>query len=127
MAEYLALQFLGKHIYPVRLLEWHRKHDKADVKTKVTLKGVNKGINYYKPGHARFDATPTYDEILTALRENKAVILEEKNPIHSIFLVRDNGVNYIINYGTVKKANVKRIANKLTTNTTYHGMVIVTR
>lgn len=127
IAMYEALQFLGKHIYPLHLLEWFRKYDKDDIKAKVTVKGVSKGINYYKPGHAKYDSTPTYDEINKALLAGKAVILEQKNPIHSIFLIRDFGVNYIINYGSVKKVDVKKIAKTATSNKTYKGMVIIER
>ena len=125
MAEYLALQYLGKHIYPLHLLEWHREFDRQDIKAKVTLKGVTKGINYFRPGHAKYDATPTYEEIEDALLDYKAVILEQKNPIHSVFLFRDNGLDYMISYGKVKRINVRSIANTATTNKTYKGMVIV--
>jgi hypothetical protein len=127
MAMYEALQFCGKHIYPLHLYQWFKEHDKSDIKAKVTVKGVAKGINYYKAGHAKYDSTPTYEEIEKALKEGKAVILEQKNPIHTIFLIQDAGINYIINYGAVKKVNIKRIAKTATSNKTYKGMVIVER
>ena len=127
MAEYLALQYVNKHIWPVNLLRWHRKHDKEDVKAKVTVKGVCKGINHYKPDSATYHAEPTCHKIETALKNGEAVILEQKNPIHSIFLVRDNGVDYIINYGKIKRVNVEKIAKTATNNKTYRGMVCVRR
>ena len=125
MAEYLALQYIGYHKYPLHLLEWHRANDKADIKAKVTLKGVTKGINHFKPGHAIYVPVPTAGKISYALYSGKCVILEQKNPIHSVFLFRDNGLDYMISYGKVKRINVRSIANTATTNKTYRGMVIV--
>lgn len=127
MAEYLALQCIGKHVWPINILAWHRKKDSEDIKAKVTLRGVSKGINHYCPGHSRYDSTPTYSEMDSALKSGSCVILEQKNPIHSIFLVRDDGANWIINYGTVKKVNLQSIAKTATTSKTYRGMVIVKR
>ena len=127
MAEYLALQYVGIHKYPLHLLRWHKKYDKEDVKAKVTVKGVCKGINNFKPDSAKYFAEPTYHKIMDALKRGEAVILEQNNPIHSVFLVRDDGVDYIINYGTVKRVNVKRIAKTVTQNKTYRGMVCVRR
>lgn len=125
MAEYLALQYLHKHIWPITLLRWHKKHDQEDVKAKVTVKGVCKGINHYVKDSAFYFSTPTYHRIMAALHSGRCVILEQKNPIHSIFLVRDNGVDYIINYGKVKRVNVDKISKTATANKTYRGMVIV--
>ena len=127
MAEYLALQYLGIHKYPLHLLRWHRKYDKADLKAKVTVKGVCKGINNLKPDMAKYYAEPTYHRIMDALKRHEAVILEQKNPIHSVFLVRDDEVDYIINYGKIKQVNVERIAKTATDNKTYRGMVCVRR
>ena len=90
MAEYLALQYLHKHICPITLLRWHRKSDQEDIKSKVTLRGVEKGINHYKPGAASYDRIPTSVEIRKHLREGHVIILEQKNPIHSIFLFHDD-------------------------------------
>ena len=126
MAEYLALQYLHKHIWPITLLRWHRKHNSEDVKAKVTVQGVSKGINHYKKGSAYYDPTPTASEISKAL-QNGVVILEQKNPIHSVFLFRDKGVSYMANYGKVTKVNVSKIAKTATTSETYRGAVYVKR
>lgn len=125
MAEYLALQYLGKHIYPLHLLQWHRANDKEDVKAKVTLKGVTKGINHYKPGHAKYVSTPTVTKAKLTLTSGGCLILEHRNPIHSVFICRDNGVDYIISYGKVSKVNINSTIAKATTNKTYRGMVII--
>lgn len=127
MAEYLALQYCGKHEWPINILAWHRKKDSEDIKAKVTLRGVSKGINHYCPGHSRYDSTPTYSEMDSALKSGSCVILEQKNPIHSVFLIREGGVNYMFTYGKVKQINLAKIAKTATTNATYKGMVIVTR
>ena len=125
MAEYLGLQYIGKHVYPLHLLQWHRTHDKADIKAKVTLKGVTKGINHYKPQRAVYEVTPTLDKMEKALKVRDAVILEQKNPIHSIFIFREGGLDYMITYGKVKRISLAKIAKTATTNKTYRGMVIV--
>lgn len=125
MAEYLALQYLCKHVYPLHLLKWHRTRDKEDIKAKVTLRGVTKGINHYRKGRATYVQTPTVNKARLALASGACLILEHRNPIHSVFIVRDNGVDYIISYGKVKKVNLTRTIAKATTNTTYRGMVIV--
>lgn len=125
MAEYLALQYIHKHIWPVTLLRWHRRSDREDVKAKVTVKGVAKGINHYKPGASYYDPTPTATEIRRGLSSGHAVILEQKNPIHSIFIVRDKGVDYMISYGKVTRIDVCKIARTATTNKTYRGMVTI--
>lgn len=125
MAEYLALQYLGKHIYPLHLLQWHRKNDKEDIKAKVTLKGVTKGINHYRKGHARYVATPTVAVAKITLAGGGCLILEHRNPIHSVFIFRDNGVDYIISYGKVSKVNINSTIAKASKNQTYRGMVII--
>lgn len=127
MAEYLALQYLHKHIWPINLLRWHRKYDSEDVKAKVTVKGVSKGINHYKKGSAYYDPTPTAAEIQRELLEGHVVILEQKNPIHSIFLFRDQGVSYMASYGKVKSVSIPRIVKTATTSKTYRGAVYVKR
>ena len=125
MAEYLALQFLGKHVWPIELLRWHRKHDKEDIRAKVTVKGVAKGINHYRVNRAVYETIPTETKIKNALASGAVVILEQKNPIHSIFIFRDLGWDYMISYGKVTKISIARIAKTATTNKNYRGMVIV--
>lgn len=125
MAEYLALQFLHKHIWPITLLRWHKKHDQEDVKAKVTVKGVTKGINHYKPDAAKYDPEPTGPKIRYYLRTGHVIILEQKNPIHSVFIFHDDGHNYMATYGKVTRINVDKISKTATANKTYRGMVIV--
>lgn len=125
MAEYLALQYVHKHVYPLHLLQWHRANDKEDIKIKVTLKGVTKGINHYRPGRATYVPTPTASKAKLALTSGAVIILEHRNPIHTVFIFRDKGMDYIVSYGKVKKVNITSTVAKATTNKTYKGMVIV--
>lgn len=127
MAEYVALQYIGIHKYPIHLLKWHKSHTPNDVKAKVTVKGVSKGINRLAKGKgtAKYYTTPTTTRIKKALSSGAVVIMEEGGPIHSITLIQDNGKNYIINYGNVKRVDVNSIVKKATHNDTYRGMVIV--
>lgn len=127
MAEYVALQFCGVHIWPIDILKWHKKHDKSDVKAKVTVHGVARGIDALGKGKA--DATYYRDvtaaRMKEALDKGMAVIMEQKNPIHSICIIPDDGEYWLINYGGVSKANVDKLAKTATTNKTYRGMVTV--
>ncbi len=125
MAEYMALQYLKKHIWPITILRWHRKSDQEDIKSKVTLRGVEKGINHYKPGAAKYDPEPTAPKIRYYLRTGHVIILEQKDPIHSVFIFHDDGHNYMATYGKVKRINVDKISKTATANKTYRGMVIV--
>lgn len=129
MAEYVALQFLGLHMWPIHLLKWHKAHTPNDVKSKVTVKGVSKGIHQMAKGKgsAIYYKTPTVARIEFAMKAGHVVILEQKNPIHSIALIRDRGVTYKISYGTVTKVSVPAIAKTVTSNLTYRGMVVVKR
>lgn len=125
MAEYLALQYIGTHYWPITILRWHKRHDKEDIKAKVTVKGVAKGINHYRKNHAVYESTPTLTKLKSAMASGAAVILEQKNPIHSVFLFRDKGWDYMVSYGKVKKVSLSRIIKTATTNKTYKGMVII--
>ena len=129
MAEYVALQFCGVHRWPIDLYKWHKKHTKGDVKSKVTVRGVAKGIDALGKGKA--DATYYRDvsagRIKEALDKGQAVIMEQKNPIHSICIIPDDGENWLVNYGNVTKADVNKLAKTATTNKTYRGMVTVKR
>lgn len=129
MAEYVALQFLGVYKWPIHLLKWHKSHTPGDVRAKVTVKGVSKGINALAKGNgtAAYYTTPTAQRIRQALDKGYLVIMEQKNPIHSVTLIRDGKTDYIINYGSVKKVNVNSIAKTATGNETYRGMIIVRR
>ena len=125
MAEYLALQYIHKHIWPITILRWHKKSDQEDIKAKVTLKGVAKGINHYRPGRATYVSIPTVGKANYVLFNGSAIILEHRNPIHSVFIFRDNGMDYIVSYGKVSRVNIASTIAKATTNKTYRGMVIV--
>lgn len=133
MAEYVALQWLGIHKWPIKLLGWHKKHTKSDIKSKVTLRGITKGIKKIgkKKGTATYHETVTADRIRKAMREGALVIMEQKNPIHSIALIperRKNGYTiYRVSYGKVNGVTAGGMADTATTNKTYRGMIVVKR
>ncbi len=129
MAEYVALQFCGIHKWPIDLYKWHKKHTKKEVKAKVTLRGVAKGIDSI--GKKKADAT-YYREVSAsrmkeALEKGQAVIMEQKNPIHSICIIPDGDTPWLVNYGNVTKADVGKLAKTATTNKTYRGMITIKR
>lgn len=129
MAEYIALQWIGIHKWPINLLKWHKKHTPEDVKSKVTVKGVDKGIDVLGKGKgtSTYYATPTAARISAAMKAGKLVIMEQGGPIHSIVLLPDNGKTYMISYGKVTQVDVAEIARTATTNKTYRGMDVVKR
>ena len=137
MAEYIALQFLGVKkltinkntygVWPINLLKWHRKYTPNQVKSKVTVRGVARGINAIGKGVGK----ATYHRVVTAkgmseaLEAGRMVIMEQADPIHTIALLPDSEGVYMASYGRVKEVSVKAIAKTATTNATYRGMVIV--
>ena len=137
MAEYVALQWLGVEkikdnrrtvgIYPINLLNWHRKHTPKDVKSKVTVRGVSKGINQIakSKGKSRYYKVVTASRIRKAIRSGYTVIMEQDNPIHSIFLMHDEDGTFMVSYGKVTKVNIDHIASTATKNATYRGMVVI--
>ena len=129
MAEYIALQWLGIHKWPINLLRWHKKHTPEDVKSKVTVKGVDKGIDVLGKGKgtSTYYSTPTAARISTAMKAGNLVIMEQGGPIHSIVLLPDSGKTYMISYGKVTQVSVAEIARTATTNKTYRGMIVVKR
>lgn len=129
MAEYIALQWLGIHKWPINLLKWHKKHTPKEVKAKVTVKGVDKGIDVLgkKKGISNYYTTPTEEKINAAMKAGNLVIMEQGNPIHTIALIPDSGKAYMASYGKVTKVTVDRIAKTATKDKTYRGMVIVKR
>lgn len=134
MAEYVCLQFLGVHKWPINLYKWHKSHTKGDIKSKVTVKGVSKGINKQckNKGIARYYSKPTFEIMDKAIKANCAVILEQKSPIHTICIIPDQGKDgkvtpYLVNYGKVSKADLKKLIKTATTNQTYRGLVTVAR
>lgn len=137
MCEYIALQWLGVKkikvdgksvgIYPINLLKWHREHTKDQIKSKVTIKGVGRGINKLSDGWAVYSEKVTAEKIKDALNEGNIVIMEQKSPIHSILLLKDKDDVYIADHGKVEKADIDKIAKKATVNRTYRGMLEVTK
>ena len=127
MAEYIALQFIGVHKWPIRLLEWHRANTPEDIFAKVTVKGVSKGIKHFGKGKgsAEYIAKPTAERIQSAIDEGAVVVLEQGNPIHTVTLLPDKKGIYCANAGTVRKTTAEAKAKKATTSKRYRGMVIV--
>ena len=137
MAEYIALQFLGVKkltvkkntygVWPINLLKWHRKYTPNQVKSKVTVRGVARGINDIGKGKGRasYRRVVTCKGMSEALEAGHMVIMEQADPIHTIALLPDSDGVYMASYGRVKEVSVKALAKTATTNATYRGMVIV--
>lgn len=138
VAEYIALQFLGvrkimihgrrRGIFPINLLKWHRIHTPEEVKAKVTIKGVSEGINRLAgKGTAHYYKTVSADRIERALKAGHPVIMEQRNPIHTVILLPDRDKAYIANHGKVERVNIGKIAKTATTNKRYRGMVSIVK
>lgn len=135
MAEYVALQLFkvkkvgGKTLYPLHILNWHKKHTPKAVRAKVTLKGVAVGLNKIGAGHckAKYYSMPSATIAKKTMKAGAVVIMELGSPIHSITLIYDNGAYWRIDYGKCRKANVDKLAKKATKNSTYRGMIVITK
>ena len=135
MAEYVALQLFGikkigkKTLYPIYIYEWHREHTPKAVRSKVTLKGVAIGINKIAKERckAKYYTMPNSEIMKKSMKAGAVVIMELGKPIHSITLIYDSGKYWRIDYGKCRKVNVDKMAKKATKNSTYRGMIIITR
>lgn len=130
VAEFIALQFIGVYRkWPNYLLKWHKKHTPNDVEAKVTVRGVAKGINKIAKGKGKavYHKTLSEDQMRATLKAGNLIILEQKDPIHSIVLVYDNKKLYMISYGKITRTSVAKIRKTATSNDTYRGMVVVKR
>ena len=135
MAEYVALQLCGvkklggKTLYPLHILNWHKKHTPKAVRAKVTLKGVAIGINKIgkRKCKAKYYSMPNSEIMKKSMKAGAVVIMELGSPIHSITMVYDSGKYWRIDYGKCRKANVDKLAKKATKNSTYRGMIVITK
>ena len=127
VAEYIALQWLGiPKQWPIHLLKWHKKHTPNEIYAKVTLRGVEKGIDAISgKDAAKYYKKVTAGRIQKAMDKGHLVIMEQKNPIHSIVLLPDKGDCYMASHGRVKRISVKEIAKTATSNSRYRGMIVV--
>ena len=137
MAEYIALQWIGVEkfkdgrktlrIWPINLLKWHREHNEAQVKAKVTVRGVAQAIRRLAKGKgtASYYTTVTASKIRKAIKEGHPVIMEQADPIHTIILLPDKDGTFKASYGTVTQVSIDSIAKTATTNRTYRGMVVI--
>lgn len=125
-AFYIALRFCGKKEKMNPLLKWSRSHLKKYMKSKLTIKGVARGLNK-KCGRkvATYYKKPTLKRVNDALNHGYLVLMEQGGPIHTLVLYRANGKTYKLDHGNVSKVSTKSVVNKATSNSTYRGLVIV--
>lgn len=137
MAEYIALQFIGIKkirvgkkslgIYPINLLKWHKENTPGEIYAKVTVKGVSEGINKIGKGKgtAKYYKTVTAERIEKAIDAGNLVIMEQKDPIHTIVLLPDKEGCFMASHGKVTKVSIAKITKTATTNERYRGMIVV--
>ena len=108
------------------LLKWSRSHLKKYMKSKLTIKGVAKGLNK-KMGRkvATYHKTASLKAINRALDAGHLVLLETGSPIHTNVLYRANGKTYHLDHGNVKPVNTAKMVKKATKSATYRGWVDV--
>ena len=123
---YIGLRFCGKKEKMNPLLKWTKKHLKKYMKSKLTIKGVARGLNK-KTGRkvATYHKTCGLKSINKALNNGHLVLLETGSPIHTNVLYRANGKTYHLDHGNVKKVNTAKMVKKATKSATYRGWVDV--
>lgn len=127
VAFYIALRYLGKKKTMGTLLRYTRKNLDKYISAKLTIKGVSVGINkIMKEDCAVYYPKPDYKLILQCLKNDRLILLETGNPIHTNVLIRGSGDKYYnISDGQVKEIDVGHIVSKATTSNVYRGCVIV--
>ena len=125
-AFYVGLRFCGKKETMGQLLKWTRQNLKGYLKTKLTVRGVAKGINK-KAGKkvAIYHRKCSYNAVKKALKNGHLVILEQGNPIHTVVLYWSNGQTYKLDHGKVSRSSAKKACSKATSSSTYRGWIDV--
>ena len=125
-AFYIALSFCGKKEKMNPLLKWSRSHLKKYMKSKLTIKGVARGLNK-KAGRkvATYHKTASLKAINRALDAGHLVLLETGDPIHTNVIYRASGKTYHLDHGNVKKISAAKMVKKATKSSTYRGWVDV--
>lgn len=136
MAEYVALQWLGVkkirvgkkrvHPYPINLLRWHKQNTPEDIAAKVIIKALEVGIKELSDGRAKYYKKVTKDRMSDALEKGKLVAFEQKDPIHTVLLIPDDGV-WVASHGTVTKTTVDKMMKTVLKSTKYRGMVVIAK
>ena len=137
MGEYVVLQWLGKHMYPIRLLDWHKENTPNLIAAKVLIKATREGVNEIGvgKGKATYTAEPNSDKIVKALDDGKWVLFERNDPIHTVTFMKDDGHYYMISSGKVTKKSKAKLIEYINKNglksgdknPKYRGTVIVTK
>lgn len=127
MAEYVALQWCGINIYkPTTLLKLHRKHTKADIKAKVTIKGVYHLMRDLLPfADITYKSSANLSTLKKQLSAGKLVLFEEGDPIHTVVLLKAGGAYWRITNGHCNEISFDEEAKRATKSKTYAGIVIV--
>lgn len=126
VAFYMALRFRGKKKNMHQCLDYARKHLKCGAK--YSLKELCKGINQICcKGSAVYKTSLTDEQLMSHLKKGQMVLFEERNPIHTVALLRDSKSGKIYRFSdgkksvvTVKKENARRC-----TNEKYKGVIVV--
>ena len=127
VAFYIALRYLGRKKTMGTLLRYMRKHLSKYVSAKLTIKGVSVGINQImKEDCAVYYPKPDHDLIIQCLKNDRLILIETGNPIHTNVLIRGSGDKYYnISDGKVTEVDVGHIISRATTSNVYRGCVIV--
>lgn len=131
MAEYIAMQWLGvkkvgeEKLWPITLLRWHKKHTPKFIAAKLLIKAIPAAILILSKGNAKYYSSTTAARMKKALAQGHLVIFEQKDPIHTVILIPDNGNVYVATYGTVTKTTVEKMAKTALKTSKYRGMVVI--
>lgn len=126
VAFYMALRFRGIKKNMQQCLNFARKKLKCGAKYPLTE--IVKGINQICPGKpAIYHKSMSNDRIEAHLKKGHMILFEERNPIHTVVLLRDSKTGKIWRFSdgkksvvTVEKENARRC-----TNEKYKGIIVV--
>jgi len=125
VAFYIALRFGGGKKKLTNLLKWSRKNLTGYFYSKLTIKGVARGLK--KLGvKAVYHKKPTFAMVNGALARGKMVLLELGGPIHTTVLYRSKkNKTYRFDHGKRTKCSTKQMVSKATDSKRYRGCVII--
>ena len=127
VAFYIALRYLGRKKRMGTLLRYSRKHLSKYISAKLTIKGVAAGINRIMGEDcAVYYPKPNLKLIKQCLDNDRLILLETTDPVHTNVLIRGSGDKYYnISDGKVSEVDVGHIVSRATTSNVYRGCVIV--
>lgn len=128
VAFYMALRFLGIKKNMSWCLKYMNSHYGLCGRSKYPIKKISAAINKIVSGApAKYYKSPSADAIRKALKSGYMVLIEERDPIHTVVLLWDGKKTKRFSDGGYKNTTVNQEMAKRCGDAYYGGCVVVMR